>query len=74
MGQRPGRSNQKPPKATTYAGLTTCLRCDEVFESWDRRQNRLCQKCREAIRVEPSDEQSYRLPKRKGRPRDGEDW
>jgi hypothetical protein len=49
-----------------YTGPTTCLRCDTVFESWDRRQNRLCESCREAIEIEPSDELSYPLhtPKR----------
>jgi hypothetical protein len=59
MGQRPGHGRQKPKKSTVYAGPTTCLRCDRVFESWDRRQNRLCASCHEAIAVEPSDEDEY---------------
>jgi len=62
---------QKPRAAPhAYAGLTTCLRCDETFESWDRRQNRLCPKCRVAVATEPSDETRHRLHKRGGR---GED-
>jgi hypothetical protein len=44
-----------------YAGPTTCLRCDAGFESWDRRQNRLCPRCREAIAAQPSDEPQYDL-------------
>jgi hypothetical protein len=70
MGQRPGHGRQKSPKPSAYAGPTTCLRCDKVFESWDRRQNRLCQTCRETIAAEPSDEPSHSVPKRKGRPHD----
>jgi hypothetical protein len=67
MGQRPQR--KKPPKPTAYAGPTTCLRCDDVFMSWDRRQNRLCERCRQAIASEPSAEPSYpvRPPKRRFR-------
>jgi hypothetical protein len=34
--------SQSPPKRNPYAGLTTCLRCNREFQSWDRRQNRLC--------------------------------
>jgi hypothetical protein len=73
MGQRPGHGRQKLPKRISYAGLITCLRCDEIFESWDRRQNRLCPSCREAIAAQPSDEPSHRLPKRKGQPPHGDD-
>jgi predicted amidophosphoribosyltransferase len=53
---------QKPPKPTRYAGLTMCLRCDREFQSWDRRQNRLCPHCLQAIKEEASDEPSYSLP------------
>jgi hypothetical protein len=69
MGQRPGHGRHKSPKPTAYAGLTTCLRCDDVFVSWDRRQNRLCLSCREAIEAQPSDEPSHPLvmPKRRFR-------
>jgi hypothetical protein len=28
-----------------YAGTRPCIRCDESFESWDKRKNQLCQKC-----------------------------
>jgi hypothetical protein len=56
---RRGRSS-KPPKCGPYAGPTPCLRCDDVFESWDRRQNRLCPRCLEASEEQPSDEPSYR--------------
>jgi hypothetical protein len=52
---------RKPPKATAYAGSTTCLRCDARFESWDRRQNRLFPSCRQAIEAQPSNEPSYPL-------------
>jgi hypothetical protein len=70
MGQRPGHGRQKSPKPTAYAGPTTCLRCDATFESWDRRQNRLCERCRAAIAAEPSDEPSHPVLKGKGRSRD----
>jgi hypothetical protein len=62
MSRRPPRRRRKPPKATVYAGPITCLRCDDVFESWDRRQNRLCPRCQQAIEEQPSDEPSYPLP------------
>jgi hypothetical protein len=67
MGQHPGRGRQKFRSVTPYAGLTTCLRCDAAFVSWDRRQNRLCKTCTEAIQQEPSEEPSYRIPRVKGR-------
>jgi hypothetical protein len=73
MGQRPGHGRQKPPKRSSYAGRITCLRCEAIFESWDRRQNRLCPSCRETIAAQPSDEPAHRLPKRKGHPRPGDD-
>jgi hypothetical protein len=53
--------HQTPPKRPSYAGPTTCLRCDERFESWDRRQNRLCPRCREATAQQSSDEPPYSL-------------
>jgi hypothetical protein len=56
MSRRPPRRRQKSPKYNPYAGPSTCLRCDRKFWSWDRRQNRLCSACREAIAAEPSDE------------------
>jgi hypothetical protein len=68
MGQHPGHRRQKPRPHSKYAGPTTCLRCDVVFRSWDRRQNRLCDTCCQAIAQQPSEEPSYRLTKRKGQP------
>jgi predicted nucleic acid-binding Zn-ribbon protein len=56
MRRRSGRLREPPPKPSPYAGRTTCLRCDRAFESWDRRQNRLCPNCRDYLREEPSDE------------------
>ena len=56
--RRNGTHNRRKPLGTVYAGLTTCLRCDQVFESWDRRQNRLCDTCLLAIAEDPSDEPS----------------
>jgi hypothetical protein len=53
--------SRKRPTPTSYAGPTTCLRCDAAFESWDRRQNRLCPRCQEAIEEQPSDEAPYPL-------------
>jgi PHP family Zn ribbon phosphoesterase len=70
MSQRPGRHHEKPPKLGPYAGQTTCLRCEKTFQSWDRRQNRLCPNCREAIAAEPSEEPSYELTPRRFRRRD----
>jgi hypothetical protein len=59
-----------PPKGHSYAGITTCLRCDQRFYSWDRRQNRLCRPCREFLDREPSEEESYAPPKRRPLSRD----
>ena len=57
-------------KRPSYAGLTTCLRCNRRFYSWDRRQNRLCLSCRERLDRAPSDEDSYAVPKRRHSPPD----
>jgi hypothetical protein len=53
-----------PPKDTPFAGLTTCLRCDRTFDSWDRRHNRICPSCKEFLQKEPSPEPVYRVSKR----------
>lgn len=53
-----------------YGGVIPCLRCDRPFYSWDRRQNRLCQDCREFLDRMPSEEDSHPPPKRHYRPRD----
>jgi predicted amidophosphoribosyltransferase len=68
----PHHRTPTPQKSSPYAGPVTCLRCDHEFQSWDRRQNRLCQNCREAIDRESSEETSYsfRLPGRRPRNRD----
>jgi protein-arginine kinase activator protein McsA len=60
---------QKRLQENAYAGLTTCLRCDEHFESWDRRQNRLCASCLEYLNQQPSDEDQYIPLKRRYLPR-----
>jgi hypothetical protein len=73
MSQRPGHGRQKPKNSTAYAGLTTCLRCDIVFESWDRRQNRLCDACRQAIAEQPSEEPSHAIHKPRRQPRGSDD-
>jgi hypothetical protein len=62
--------NTPSSKRHSYAGLTTCLRCDRPFHSWDRRQNRLCASCLEYLKEEPSEEDRYVLPKRRHLPRD----
>jgi hypothetical protein len=54
-----------PAPRVSYAGPTTCLRCDERFRSWDRRQNRLCPHCRQVLHTQPSDEASHALPTRR---------
>ena len=72
MGQRPARRRQKPT-LTSYAGLITCLRCDNVFESWDRRQNRLCDACRQVLEQQPSDEPAHSIAKSRRLPPRGPD-
>jgi hypothetical protein len=57
--------DQPPAPRLSYAGPTTCLRCDQKFRSWDRRHNRLCQPCRNVLKTQPSDETSFRAPTRR---------
>jgi len=73
MSRQPPRRRENPPKRTRYAGPTSCLRCDAVFESWDRRQNRLCASCRQVIEAQPSDEPSYALSRSRHLPRSPDD-
>ena len=50
--------DQTPAPRVSYAGPTTCLRCEQRFQSWDRRHNRLCQRCRQLlpwVRTKPDD-------------------
>jgi hypothetical protein len=61
------------PKRRSYAGLTSCLRCDGLFYSWDRRQNRLCPACREAIEEEPSEEPDHSIYRPQRRPSETDD-
>jgi hypothetical protein len=61
--------NNPSSQRRSYAGPTTCLRCDRGFYSWDRRQNRLCTSCREYINSQPSDDDEYIPPKRRSIPR-----
>lgn len=35
-----------PSKKSLFAGPVICLKCDQTFESWDRRKNRVCPPCR----------------------------
>jgi hypothetical protein len=64
--------HRRAPKGSPYAGPATCLRCEKTFQSWDRRQNRLCLICRETIDREPSEEPRlpFHPPPRRGRNRD----
>ena len=55
---------EQPPAPRSYAGPTTCLRCDQPFRSWDRRHNRLCPRCRNVLKTQPSDATSFRAPTR----------
>jgi hypothetical protein len=73
MGQRPGHRRQKPSAGNPYAGRITCLRCDRQFWSWDRRQNRLCPRCKNDLGQEPSEEPGRRLPPILRRPRNDGD-
>ena len=54
----PHRRVQKP---NAYVGPTICLRCEKTFESWDRRQNRLCPSCREYLDQNPSESHDTRF-------------
>jgi hypothetical protein len=56
---------QTPAPRVSYAGLTTCLRCDQPFQSWDRRHNRLCPRCRQLLNSLPSEEVSHAAPTRR---------
>jgi hypothetical protein len=61
---------RRDSKQAAYAGFTSCLRRDEEFRSWDRRQNRLCPRCRNEPAREPSEEPRQPLPLFVRRPRD----
>jgi hypothetical protein len=63
MSHRTPRPRRRSVPATPYAGPTICLRCEETFESWDRRQNRLCDACRHTIAQQPSDEPAHSISK-----------
>jgi hypothetical protein len=63
MSEHPRRQSDPPPQRRSHAGLTFCLRCDQLFYSWDRRQNRLCDACREALKDQPSEEPTHPVPK-----------
>jgi len=53
--------DQPPAPRLSYAGPTTCLRCGHKFQSWDRRQNRLCPRCKHELDQEPSEELPHDL-------------
>jgi hypothetical protein len=57
--------DQPPAPRVSYAGRTTCLRWAHRFRSWDRRQNRLCPRCRQVLSTQPFDETSHALPTRR---------
>jgi hypothetical protein len=57
--------DQIPAPRESYAGPTTCLRCEQCFRSWDRRHNRLCPRCRQLLSTQPSDESRHRVPARR---------
>ena len=57
--------DQTPAPRVSYAGPMTCLRCEQHFQSWDRRHNRLCQRCRQVLHTQPSDEHRYWTPSRR---------
>lgn len=38
--------HHRPSPHPTRAGDVECLSCGEPFESWDRRNNRICPRCR----------------------------
>jgi hypothetical protein len=48
--------HRRAPKDSPYAGYAACLRCDQEFWSWDRRQNRLRPCCKNELDQEPSEE------------------
>jgi predicted amidophosphoribosyltransferase len=53
---------RRAPKNSSYAGYAMCLRCDREFRSWDRRQNRLCPRCKHDLDQEPSEDPPHELP------------
>ena len=67
-GPRKG-PHRRTPKGSPYAGHATCLRCEQEFWSWDRRQNRLCPRCKNELDQEPSEEPRHPLPPSLRRPR-----
>jgi hypothetical protein len=54
--------DQTPAPRVSYAGRTTCLRCNQPFRSWDRRHNRLCPRCRQLLAAQPSEETTHAAP------------
>jgi hypothetical protein len=54
--------DETPAPRVSYDGPTTCLRCAQRFQSWDRRHNRLCPRCRQFLSTQPTDENSRGLP------------
>lgn len=57
---------RKPPQPqdSPFAGSVKCLRCNRRFHSWDRRHNRLCTGCKEALHERPAPAPVYRISKR----------
>jgi hypothetical protein len=42
-----GRPSHMPKKSRTWRVI--CLRCDHVFDSWDKARNRICPECKDEI-------------------------
>jgi hypothetical protein len=57
--------DQPPAPRGSYAGPTTCLRCDQPFRSWDRRHNRLCPRGRQLVTLQPSAEMTHAVTARR---------
>ena len=57
--------DQPPASCVSYAGPTTCRRCAQRFQSWDRRHNRLCPRYRQLVTLQPSAEITHAAPTRR---------
>lgn len=46
--KRAGIEEAIPARITSKAEPVTCLKCNKVFKSWDRKKNRICSRCKES--------------------------
>ncbi len=37
---------QRPKASMAFAKVIPCRRCEQKFQSWDYRKNRICEKCK----------------------------